>query len=345
MITIITSLFNAIEYIDFYLENIVKCKDYDKCEHLIFNILPSNNMYVNNVLKEYSNKYNTIKIFNVIKDIGLYNIWNIGIKKAKYDLLTTSNIDDIITYNFLTEHYNYMKQNPSINLVCSIPLISFNKIKNNEIKNYKVEWFNQKKLYFNTYNKNNFNILTGTKVKNLYYEKYPDNINNYLKIKSEFLSTESKLLSNIWVSYDYFDKYDMIEISDTLDIKPNNIPHSCPVWRKKLHIKYGFFNEQKYKKYSDYEFWFRCLKNNELFGMINKNLYIYYDNKNSHNNRNIKIEDKIILYNIISENIISENIISDNIISDNIISDNIISENIISENIISENIISENIIN
>ena len=304
MITLITSLFNGEKYIDFYLENIVLCKDYDKCEHLIFNIVSSNNNYVFKILKKYSSKHNNIKVIDIEKDIGLYNIWNKGIKISKFDLISNSNIDDYITKDFLVEHYNYMIKNPEINLVCSTPKISYNIIKNTNIDTIKDEWFRQKNIkyvnndinyvYKNTTEiENKINLYTGIVNEELCHEKYPSNIIDYLKIKKKFM--EYNYHKNIWLTYDYFDLYDMIRIENN-KWTTFNIPHSCLVWRKKLHTKYGYFNEKKFRKNSDYEFWLRCLSNKEIFGHINKNLYIYYYNKNSHNNIINKTDTKIKLY-------------------------------------------------
>ena len=310
MITILTSLYNANNFIDTYLENITSCLSYTKCEHLIYNVKSSNNKYVIDTLDIYRLKFNNIKVIELEEDIGLYNIWNDGIKKSKFELLTTSNIDDYITKDFLIIHYLYLKNNPNINLVCSIPKISYNIIKNNK-ENLNEKWFNQKKIYSKKEdinyiyengkdNPNKFNIYTGIVKKNLYHEKYPSDIKKYLNLKKNFLYLNKDELEEIWVTYDYFDIYDMIIINKDKNIEPNNIPHASPVWRKKLNNKYGYFNEKKYSKYADYEFWLRCLSNNEKFGIINKNLYIYYYNTNSHNRRNNTINNELIKNKIIS---------------------------------------------
>jgi hypothetical protein len=305
MITIITSLFNGREFIEVYLKYITKCKEYNKCEHLIFNIKSSNDDFVEKILAFYKKKFNNINIIELEEDIGLYNIWNEGIRIAKHDLLTTSNIDDMLMEDFLVENIKYMEMNKHINLVTSIPKIKLSKIISNH-DNTNIVWFNQKQLFFEKDKIDTFNIETGTKIKNLYYERYPDikynkNLINYLnKKKYNLLEIETKNIDLIWVSYDYFDKYDMFEIKDD-NFYQNNIPHSSPVWRKKLHKLYGLFEEKKYGKYSDYEFWLRCLDKELVFGLINKNLYYYYYNSDSYSNKSSKLYDKLIVNNIISK--------------------------------------------
>jgi len=56
-----------------------------------------------------------------------------------------------------------------------------------------------------------------------------------------------------------------------------NLPHNNPMWRKTLHDKYGYFNEN-YKSASDWEFWLNCVSNGVKFAKINNVLGIYYFN-------------------------------------------------------------------
>jgi glycosyltransferase involved in cell wall biosynthesis len=56
-----------------------------------------------------------------------------------------------------------------------------------------------------------------------------------------------------------------------------NLPHNNPMWRKTLHDKFGYFNED-YKSASDWEFWLTCVVGNSKFLKINDILGIYYFN-------------------------------------------------------------------
>ena len=84
MITIITSLFKGDKYINFYLENIIQCIDYSKCEHLIFNIVDSNTENTTNIVNKYSNSYSNIRVINIKDDPGIYEIWNMGVRMASH---------------------------------------------------------------------------------------------------------------------------------------------------------------------------------------------------------------------------------------------------------------------
>ena len=79
---------------------------------------------------------------------------------------------------------------------------------------------------------------------------------------------------------------------DNNKVSSHNIPHCCPVWRKSLHNIYGYFDENTFGPYADYEFWLRCMNNNTLFGFIPIITVIYYINQTSHNRRN-KDEEKL----------------------------------------------------
>ena len=77
------------------------------------------------------------------------------------------------------------------------------------------------------------------------------------------------------------------------DVKSRNIPHCCPVWRKNIHDKIGYFNEEKYKYAADWEFWLRAATNNCGFRHIKKPLAIYRVVENSHNRRFRKLYENI----------------------------------------------------
>jgi hypothetical protein len=56
-----------------------------------------------------------------------------------------------------------------------------------------------------------------------------------------------------------------------------NLPHNNPMWRKTLHEKFGYFNEE-YKSASDWQFWLTCVAGGSKFTKINEVLGIYYFN-------------------------------------------------------------------
>lgn len=57
----------------------------------------------------------------------------------------------------------------------------------------------------------------------------------------------------------------------------NNSPHCMPLWKKNLHDRYGFFDEN-YKTASDGDFWLRCAAGGATIGMVNHPVGLYYEN-------------------------------------------------------------------
>ena len=55
-----------------------------------------------------------------------------------------------------------------------------------------------------------------------------------------------------------------------------NIPHCMPVWRKCLHQKFGYFNENCGGPTADFEFWIRCASKGEVYKTTNRPLGVYY---------------------------------------------------------------------
>jgi hypothetical protein len=268
MITILTSIYKGDLYIEHFLKNITKCNNYSKCEHLIFNIVKSNSDYLTQLLYVYSRKYKNIKVIHIKEDPGLYEVWNRGIKMSKNTYLLTLNIDDMISNTFLDMTYDYLNKNPEINLVCT-PVIVSSKLNSDNFKDLSKTLWTQKYI-----NSKSIDINKGKP-----YDTYPidkELLKLKLKIKETNLYNKTELCY-----YDYFDKYDMIQIIDN-KLFSFNIPHCCPVWRKSLHDKYGYFNEKEFGPCADYEFWLRCI-NDTIFGLIQDISVIYYLNPISHN--------------------------------------------------------------
>ena len=70
---------------------------------------------------------------------------------------------------------------------------------------------------------------------------------------------------------------------------PNNIPHCMPLWRKSLHEKFGFFNENRYGTFADWAFWLKVTKGGENGFLDPAPLGYYYINLSSHNRRGDKL--------------------------------------------------------
>jgi len=80
-----------------------------------------------------------------------------------------------------------------------------------------------------------------------------------------------------------------------------NIPHCMPVWRRDLHQKYGYFNEERGGPTADLEFWLRCAKNGETYRNLNisKGIY-YYSDKTTYSARKEHSMDLIDFHHVTS---------------------------------------------
>jgi hypothetical protein len=69
-------------------------------------------------------------------------------------------------------------------------------------------------------------------------------------------------------------------------IKSQNIMHCMPVWRKTLHEKYGYFDEERYGTSADWAFWLHCARAGEKFRLLPTVSSQYFINESSHNRTN-----------------------------------------------------------
>ena len=56
-----------------------------------------------------------------------------------------------------------------------------------------------------------------------------------------------------------------------------NMPHNNPMWKRRVHDKYGYFNEE-YRSASDWEFWLKCAFGGAQFKKLPNILGVYYFN-------------------------------------------------------------------
>jgi Glycosyl transferase family 2 len=73
-------------------------------------------------------------------------------------------------------------------------------------------------------------------------------------------------------------------------LKPHNLPHCMPVWRRALHGSYGFFDEDRYGTFADWAFWLKVTKEGLIGYLHPEPLSHYYVNPDSHNRRGDKLE-------------------------------------------------------
>jgi len=72
----------------------------------------------------------------------------------------------------------------------------------------------------------------------------------------------------------------------------NNSPHCMPMCRKRIHEKYGYF-EEGYKVASDGDMWLRCAIGGSKIKMINHPVGLYYHNPEGVSTNPIKLKESI----------------------------------------------------
>lgn len=85
------------------------------------------------------------------------------------------------------------------------------------------------------------------------------------------------------------------------EIISRNIMHCMPMWRKRLHDQYGFFDEETYGTSADWAFWLKCANAGEIFRFEDRAFGRYFINPNSHNRRNdaVGVKERRIIKDLI----------------------------------------------
>jgi GT2 family glycosyltransferase len=292
-VTIITSFFKADKYIDHYLNHIKNIFGYRKlCIHHIYNILGShqNNELVNQKLQKFADEYPNFELKSIKKDPGLYGLWNISVKTATTPYIMTLNIDDMCEPEYVVRGLREIEKE-WVDVV-SCPIKVTKKI-NASFDDYHVVWYKKKKFYYDT----RYNIQEQRKIANIIItldgKYYETKCNRVYKIHAKKIPTKYK--RSLMVYYKTYCLEDMFTDWKCDDNYMSfNMPHCSPIWKRELHHKYGYFNEDKYGVYADFEFWMRLLKNGKRFIQMDKPMVLYLEDDNSHNRRDGKRDEFMV---------------------------------------------------
>lgn len=113
-ITVITSLFNCIKYLDGYFNSLSKLNNTNNIEVLLLHNSPSKEEL--SIIDKRLSSCPFVKHIIIAKREGLYTTWNRGIKLAKGEYICVWNVDDIRTPNSIIDQAETLDKNPDADL-------------------------------------------------------------------------------------------------------------------------------------------------------------------------------------------------------------------------------------
>jgi len=127
-ISLITSVYNAAEYIEELMEDITSQSIFEeKCEWVILNANAEGDDVEEETIQRYIEKYpNNIIYERLSEDPGIYETWNLAIQKATGEYITNVNCDDRKHPSSLERHAKELFASPEIDLVYADSLITDN---------------------------------------------------------------------------------------------------------------------------------------------------------------------------------------------------------------------------
>ena len=112
MFSVVVPMYNSEKTIGNAIESVVNQSRSDLIDEIIIIDDGSNDNSVD-VVREYASKYKSIKLF-LKKNGGASSARNMGIEKAKNNMIALLDSDDEWTLNKIEIQYNYLKNNPQI---------------------------------------------------------------------------------------------------------------------------------------------------------------------------------------------------------------------------------------
>lgn len=116
-VSIITSLFKGDKFIESFMREIVKQTIFNQCELIIINANSPEDEETK--ILPYVERYSNIIYIKLVKDPGIYGVWNMAIKLARGEYIVNANVDDGFRYNALGKYMHVLDKNPDIDLVYS----------------------------------------------------------------------------------------------------------------------------------------------------------------------------------------------------------------------------------
>lgn len=124
-IDIITSMFKAEEYIEFFLISVSQQSIFKDCSLQI--VSPQLSEKELKIIKLFKQKYQNIEFINLNNPCSIYQSWNIAIKNTNSQYITNMNCDDSKCSFSLERHLLELESNQDVDLVFSDSFIATEK--------------------------------------------------------------------------------------------------------------------------------------------------------------------------------------------------------------------------
>ncbi len=116
-VSIITSIFKGDFFIEEFMKDITRQTIFDQCELILINANSPGNEEA--VIKKYMSEYPNITYIKLMKDPGLYYVWNLAINLSHGQYIMNANLDDRLKSDAIEVFSNALDNNTHIDLVYS----------------------------------------------------------------------------------------------------------------------------------------------------------------------------------------------------------------------------------
>ena len=151
-ISLITSVYNASEYIEQLMEDVTRQTVFDdKCEWIMLNANPEGEDFEEGVILKYAEQHPNIVYKRLDEDPGVYGVWNRAIEMSSGEYITNINCDDRRAPWALEHQAKMLVTNPEIDLVYNDsyitkePNITWENVENN-CERYNFEKFSKEAM-------------------------------------------------------------------------------------------------------------------------------------------------------------------------------------------------------
>jgi len=138
-VSIITSIYNGDRYITPFLEDITRQSYFNRCELILIDAASPGNEAA--AISPWLKRFYNIKYIKLDTDPGIYEVWNMGIRKAKGSWITNANLDDRRHPEHIEKHIELANEHPDTDLVAAATLVTKNENETWEENSHYIAWF------------------------------------------------------------------------------------------------------------------------------------------------------------------------------------------------------------